>query len=335
MSSSKLDYFAEMIASTAEAEAVEKLAALPLRGLRPLMRELRVSAPNTGRLVGLGAGAAVGAGAGALASPEDRAGGALKGGLIGGGAGLVGGQFLTRGGVTQAKNFGLRQLHGATGYLPGQGLAGVHSMTPAQRTAALEQIGWNVPKGHAVDQAGKLTAGALGTMKSDIAAKRGGLAKWFSGTGVGSRWEGSKARDLLLRSRAASENANRALVEQGLTNLPGAARGYALGAKGTGLTRLQQLKTNLIAPGIAMGVGLPALSIAGSAAESLENKDPRGFASDVVDTAGWSAFAGLPMLPALAVGQGIGAGSRLLLGKRPNPAEVQRLVGNETTWGPR
>jgi len=217
-----------------------------------------------------------------------------------------------------------------TGYLPGQKGAktftATHTMDPTERVKALEDIGWTIPKPHAKD-----TGQAVKELKKKITSEttKGGIKEKLMGTGLGKRWAESKPRELLLRKRIMEERAQRALAEQGLTSLPGAVKGYAVGKGGdpAALTRLQQLKANLVAPGLALGVGLPAASLVGTGLEAAETGDPRRAAQDVIDTAGFSAFTGLPILPALAVGQGLSAGAGLLLnrGKQPQQQQEPRL----------
>lgn len=312
----------------AESEELEKIAinVKGLLGLGRVGKGLRGSSANTGRLVGALGGAALGAGTGAAVDSEDRTRGAILGALGGAALGTGAGQFATKAGRTQAGNLGLRQLHGFTGYLPGQGFKSISKMKPEERVAALKKINWTMPKTrHAVDSSGKLTSGALEKLKKQIDTESigdgTGIMAKVRQSSIGKKWRDSKPREALLKLRMMRENADRDLIEQGLTSIPGAIRGYALGKGGTNLTRIQQLKSNLLAPGLALGVGLPAVSLVGSGVNYSQTGDEKQLAKDLVDTAGYSIMAGLPFLPAIATGEALSYGTGKLLGKKAPPEE--------------
>lgn len=332
---------------SSQTEELEKIALNILKPLGAVARQAGKSirsggrvaetGARTGNIVGALGGTAIGAATGAGLDEENRLRGAILGGLGGAALGAGAGQVATRAGRGELKQFGQRQLHGATGYLPGKGFTATHKMDPKERVAALKEMGWTLPEAHAKD-----TGQAVKNLKAKIRADRdaseglipgiGSLRKRFAETGVGKKWEDSRVRELLLKKRIMEDRANLDLAEQGLTSFPGAIRGYVMGQGGNpqNLTRLQQLKANLVAPGLALGVGLPAVSLGASAYDLAQNKDPKQFGKDLADTAGFSAFTGLPILPALAVGEGASrlAGYALGTGQQP-PDNQQQLPSGQ------
>jgi len=301
------NYSADLAFIDAQLDEMEKIAIAP------------VSA-SMGRWVGAGLGTAVGGATGySRAAPDKKFEGAVKGGIVGGLAGLAGGQAATKAGRIQIKQFGQRQLHGATGYLPGQGWRGQNlkaapgGTSQEARVKALKGIGWKIPDAHVTDK-----KKALDNIRDTIAKKRKGeegffggdsLSQRFSETGVGKKWERSDLRGALLNRRIAAQRSQRLLAEEGMTSVPGVAKGYATGrgASGKQLGRVNIAKTNLTAPGLAMGVGLPLAFAAPGVVEGVQQKDWRPAVRGVVDSAGYSLAGGLPIAAAMGVGTGISA----------------------------
>lgn len=333
-------YQAVEIAGSAQVEELEKLAI----NIRSIGKMISAAGARTGNVGGALAGAVGGGVAGRAYDEENRTRGTILGAIGGAAIGGAGGQLATRAGRGEVRNFGVRQLHGATGYLPGHGFSGVHSMTPKQRRDALGKLDWHIPDAHSRDMPTAVAnlkkkiktdrkkgaeGGVFGGSDEEVGAVSkfvGSIPERFAGTRVGKWWEESKPRELLLKKRILEERADRDLVDQGLTSLPGSLRGYALGegaaAKGTkGMTRAQQLKANFIAPGMVLGVGLPAVSLASSGVNLAQGGDPREFGQELVDTAGFSAFSGLPILPAIAVGEGMSRGARAIMNRIGTPRE--------------
>jgi hypothetical protein len=295
--------YSEIFAQTdSQFDEMEKIA------VTGLASKLWQAGPWAGRLLGAGGGAATGAGIGYATgeTPEEQKSRALKGALVGGIGGLIPGQLLTQKGLSQAKQFGQRQAHGVTGYLPGRGILGkktegLPTLTQAQRTKELKAIGWKIPEKKTLEQA--------------VSEKKGPL------------------KEFRAKRQLAAEKAQRELVEEGLTSIPGLAKGYLRGTDG--LTRAQVLKANLLAPGVALGLGAPAVMAAPDLAESIRQRDPKRAARTLAETAGYSLAGGLPIGAAMGVGTGVSALAGRLLGSSQSaaPGAAQSTVGKVLQQG--
>jgi hypothetical protein len=270
----------------AQIDELEKIAAVG----GALSRFYRGAGAMTGRLVGAGGGAAAGAGLGYATgqTPEERKSRALSGAVLGGVAGLLPGQFLTAKGTGQAKQFGQRQLYGATGFIPHKGkLTQIGRLTPDQREAAHKAVGWS------------------GLDPSD--AKPGWVAQQAGKLGK----KGKKVERFLAAQKAKALAARREQVRLGETSIPGLAKGYLK-------TPIQTAGRALRGPGLALGVAAPAAFSAPGVVESVRERDPRIAARTLAETAGYSLSGGLPMAAALGVGSGVSALSGGLLGQGAN-----------------
>lgn len=305
------------------------------------MEKIALSA-GVGRAIGAGVGALGGAGVGYATgqTPEEKKRRALLGAVVGGVGGVLPGQFLTGQGRRQASRFGQRQLHGATGLIKHDGKwVRSRNLNSGQRVEALKDVRWTLPDEHVKDK-----AKALENLKVKIKdqAKEPGmifdksLKQRFLESGVGKKWRDSKTRNFLLNRRISAERSQRGLAEADLTNIPGLAEGYLRGAKAPGgLTRGQILKSNLTAPGLAVGVGVPAVFAAPELAQSVKERDPRRAARTLAETAGWSVAGGLPTTAAM----GVGTGASMLAGKvfgqpgSPQQGAAQNTAGRVVQQG--
>lgn len=261
----------------------------------------------TGRLVGAGVGALGGGLLGYQRAPEEmRPYGAIKGALMGAGAGLLGGQLATKAGRTEALQFGQRQLHGATGYLPGRGLLGRGAegtkwyrlgekgkqLQGTDRIKALEQMGFKFKPGT------KEQIRAAAEEEISKGKIRGlmpkGLQKFIAGR------------------EASSELARRQLAEEGMTSIPGLARGYFKGGLTGQVKPWQAAKMNLAAPGLAMGVGIPALMTAQSIGEYRRTGDTGQLVGDIAGNIGFGAAGALPITAAMGLGTVAGRAGKLV-----------------------
>lgn len=295
------------------------------------MTKIAIGTAGIGRLVGAGLGAGVGGATGYVtAAPDQKLQGAVKGGLVGGIAGLAGGQAATKAGRKEVVQFGQRQLHGATGYLPGRGITGgkLGPIHGENRVKALKDIGWTVPDAQAKD-----TGTAIKNLKSRIAKTRaegkptiGGrtLAQRFADTKAGKKWENSSIRDFLLKRKVQTNRYRRQLAEEGFTSLPGLVKGYAtgVGVSGKNIGRLNVAKANLLAPGVVMGVGLPAAFAVPGVVESVQTGDVRPAARSLMEGAGYAIGGGLPMAATMGVGSAVSAATGRLLGAPKQPQAI-------------
>lgn len=249
--------------------------------------------PWLGRGLGMAGGAATGGGVGYVTAKDEasRPASVIQGAMIGAGVGALGGQFATARGVTQAKHFGQRQLHGATGYLPEHGLFGTKNMPAnavaarATRTSALKDMGFHVPEVKSVEE-----------------YRKNLTAPWLFG--------GARAK--LYRAR---DQAQRTLVEENMTNLPGVARGYV--APREGLRRRDVLKANLLAQG-GLGLGAGALFAAPSVVSAVQQRDPKEGVRALVENAPYMLASAIPVAPMMAAGSLLSAGvGRVLPRKEP------------------
>jgi len=304
-------YTYDLAAAQAQLDELEKIALGP------------AGAAWAGRLVGAGLGAAAGGAAGrATADPEQKTLGTVRGALLGAGAGLLGGQFATKAGRGQAQRFGQRQLHGATGYLPGRGLLGRAAkgkakwyqlgkpmkgkLTTEQRLKGLKEMKWDLPKQ-------KTERGIRSAAKRET---EGGMLMQDMPKSV---------QDFVANRRAASRISQKGLAEEGMTSIPGLVRGYLRGGVSGKLTPLQAAKMNLTAPGLAMGVGLPLAFTGQSVAEYANTGDEAALAKNLASNVGFAAGGGLPMAAAMGLGSATGAigglvgkGSQMALGHTPS-----------------
>lgn len=283
------DHTYDFALSAAQADELEKIAL----------------AAGWGRAIGALGGAATGATYGATSSPDQPITGALKGALVGGAVGLAGGQLATAQGQRQIQRFGQRQLHGATGYLPGRGIFGTGAsgtkwyqrgkkvdLTPEQRVGGLEQMKWDLPKGKTREE------------MRDIAEKD------LSG-GIVSKYLPESVRKFWANRRSAAEVSRKRLAEEGMTNIPGVVKGY-LGKSPSKISPLEAAKLNLTEPGLAMGVGLPLAFTAQSVQDYRNTGDVKQLGKDVASNVGLGLTGGLPILGSLAVGEIVGRGGALV-----------------------
>lgn len=278
-----------------------------LREFYEIEKQAGISA-GWGRAIGAGVGALGGGLLGQSQAPEGaETSGMIRGALLGAGAGLAGGQLATKAGRTQALQFGQRQLHGATGYLPGRGLLGRGAegtkwyqlgekggkqLKGADRLKALEEMGFDFKKG----------------TKEELQE----AAKKSLGEGTFSKYLPEKVRNFWAGRRAASQQAQRQLAEEGMTSLPGLAKGYAGGGLSGNVTPLQAAKMNLVAPGLAMGAGIPALMSAQALNEYRQTGDVKQLAGNMVGNVGFAAGAALPMTAMMGLGSAAGAAGKLV-----------------------
>lgn len=252
---------------------------------RPANAAKGMSRANVGRLSGTGIGAGVGAVGGAATDPEDRAGGALRGALLGGVAGLGAGQFATRMGRGQAKRLGQRQLHGVTGYIPrtaqqkargvsfsGKGLSG------RERVESLKRIGMDVGQ----------------RKKSKTRAMHEALWDQTVASGLPLKW-----RKSLAKSEVSGAEARRYAAEHGLTSLPGVAKGLVKNP-------LKTLKTGFVSQGPA-GMALATVPTVAMLPGAIRGKgfgeeysNDGGIGRMVGETAGYTALGAVPFAPMIA-----------------------------------
>lgn len=267
-----------------------------------------ISTARLGNLIGAGVGAIGGGLAGRAATPEDQKGsGMLRGALLGAGVGALGGQAATQAGRREVLQFGQRQLHGATGYLPGRGLIGRgpegtkwHQLgekgtkiTGSQRRQALRDIGF------------KFSPGKTKERMQELAQKK--LSK---GKITGMLPE--SVQKFFANRQAASEFAKKQIAEEGMTSIPGLVRGYTRGGASGTLTPWQAAKANLMAPGLAMGVGVPALMSVGSVNEYRQTGDKQRLAEDLASNVGFGLGGALPLTAMTALGSSVGGAGKLI-----------------------
>lgn len=298
-------------------------------------------AAGWGRAIGAGVGALGGAGIGYATgkTPEDRASRALKGAVVGGVGGVLPGQFLTAQGRRQASRFGQRQLLGLTGAVKHEGKwTRVGKLTPEQRVRAHDELKWVLPRNaegkvvrHAED-----TPTAVRELSDRLQKERGKaqpifgsktLRQRFDESSLGRRWEDSDVRKSLLKRRIASEKAQLGQVEKGETTLGGLAKGYLTNPLQTG-------KRALVAPGLALGVGVPAAFAAPSMAEAVRERDPRLAARTLAETAGYSLTGGLPLVASMGTGTGVQMlAGKLLGGSNLSEGAPQATAGRVVQQG--
>lgn len=243
-----------------------------------------MSALNQSRLAGSAIGAGLGGAAGAT-DERDRAGGALRGALLGGVAGLGVGQLASKAGRTQVKHLGQRQLHGLTGYIPrsaaqkarGIGFAG-KGMSAGERVQALKGMGMNVG-----ENVGNRAAAIQRAMGEQTLTKR----------------LPTKMREQLARAEVAGLEAQRQAAERGLTSIPGVAKGMLKNP-------LQTLKTGFVSQG-PLGMALAAVptaamipGVVSGQGYGSEYSDRGGVGRLVGENLGYTALGALPFAPMMA-----------------------------------
>lgn len=269
---------------------------------RPAVATKGMSPVNIGRLAGTGVGAGIGAVGGAATSdPENRVGGALRGAMLGGVAGLGAGQIATKAGRGQVKRFGQRQLHGVTGYVPRstqQKAKGISftgkGLTGEQRAQALKNIGMDV---------GEKTVNKTKALQEAMEGQT--ITK-----GLPKKW-----RERLAKAEVAGVEARRTAAEEGLTSIPGVLKGMA--------TRpLHTLKTGFVAQGPA-GMALTALptammipgAVSGQGYGSEEYGGKGGLGKFVGENVGYTALGAVPMVPMMAGAALAGKAGQLIHGR--------------------
>jgi hypothetical protein len=287
-------YLRNLVRSNAQLEEFEKIAGI---------------SPWVGRLGGAAAGSLAGGLIGSRTG-QDPSTGAVQGAIYGGLAGLAGGQFLTGAGQRQAQRFGQRQLHGVTGYMPGRGLVGRGpegtkwyrlgekgpALTRAQRTAKLKQMKWTMPKAEELTESGQRAAMGGGTIM-------GPITRTLSKTETGDKLVGAAARH-----KARVAKAQQQVIDSGMTSVPGAVKAYT--GRTAGITPLQAAKANLLAPGLAVGVGLPAASMAQTGVDYARTGDESALGRALAENVGFGLIGGVPMLPSMMAGSLIGRGGQ-------------------------
>lgn len=181
------------------------------------------------------------------------------------------------------KNFGLRQLHGATGYVPKQGLG---------------RIG----------VAGKTTARREAMLKSRRASQRARDLPEADQKKLMDRTN-QEVRDILRRGRHDQE-----MQDLGLTSIPGVARGLFRNPKDTSKAVWRHNVGKGGPGGVAMGVGLPAAVSAPDLMRGDESdRGGRGMGQKLMSAGGLVAgsmlTSGIPIVPQAAAVTGIDVGS--------------------------
>jgi len=259
-----------------------------------LKKQAGVSA-RWGNVIGAGLGALGGGLYGRSTAPEGaETGGAIGGALKGAVVGALGGQFATKAGQGEALRFGQRQLHGMTGYLPGRGILGTkgQALAPTDRLKALEGIGFDFQHGSKKQIQKRMAEGVA----------KGKITKYLP----------QNVQNFMASRQASSALANRQLAEEGMTSIPGLARGYTRGGASGKVTPWQATKMNLTAPGLAMGVGIPGLMSYQAVKEYRETGDKRRLASNLAGNAGFALGGALPMTAMMGLGAAGGAAGNLI-----------------------
>ena len=99
------------------------------------------------------------------------------------------------------------------------------------------------------------------------------------------------------------------------------------------MSRAELLKANILAPGVALGVGLPAAFAAPGVAESVQQRDIRPAIRSIADSAGYAVGGGLPLLAATGLGVGASYGVGRLLGTPETPTHVAQNTAAGTLPG--
>lgn len=254
-----------------------------------------------GRLIGAGIGAAGGGYAGSQTAGDPTS-GAIRGAMLGGLAGLAGGQIATKAGRGQVQRFGQRQLHGVTGYMPGRGLVG--RGPEGTKWYRLGKKGPELTKKQRVDKLKDMEWGMLPTSTTASGARQemgkgmimGPLTRTLDKSETG-----KKIVDTMARHKARVGQAQQTVAETGMTSVPGAIKGYTGQIKG--VSPLQAAKANLLAPGVAMGVGLPVASGLQSVQDYRNTGDASALGRGMAENLAFGAMGAAPMIPSMAFGE--------------------------------
>lgn len=234
---------------------------------------------------------------------EERTGGMIRGALLGGLTGALGGQFATEAGREAAHQFGQRQLHGLTGYLPGRGLLG-----------RAEKAKWYQLGEKAGQPVGKERLKLLNQMGFDIptSSKDKILEKSRKEVAEGtiSGLMPKKVQEFWAKRHASAKAAQKGLAEEGMTSLPGLVKGFGGGLSGK-LTPYEAAKLNIKSPGLLLGAAIPAAMTAQSLNEYRQTGDVRGLGQQIGTNLGFMA-GGLPIVPAFALGTAAGEAGKLI-----------------------
>jgi hypothetical protein len=251
----------------------------------------------------------------------------IKGTVLGGIGGLAVGQGATIAGRKQVQQFGQRQLHGLTGYLPGRGLLGraapnaknptpfyrigeKANLTPraehAARLKGLKEMDFEVPE-----------KGTLEELKARAYKELTGPEAGFINRHMPAPIQ--KARAFFSGHQAHS---HRVLADENMTSIPGLVRAYA-GKSPSKLKPHQVLGHNLMAQGVGMGMVLPAAMTIPDAVSYTQTGDEGQLGASIGSTIGYGMAGALPMGPLTLLGQGAGYGGRL----------IGRAVGDSGTNG--
>jgi hypothetical protein len=181
-----------------------------------------------------------------------------------------------------------------TGYLPGRGILGGKgpALSPTDRLKSLEGMGFEFKHG---------TKDELMKGMSEEVAK-GRLSGLMP----------KKVQNFMASRGASSALANRNLAEEGMTSIPGLIKGYLKGGVSGKVTPWQAAKMNMSAPGLAMGVGIPAAMSAQSIKEYRETGDKRRLAESLAGNIGFGAGGALPMTAMIGLGAATGAAGKLV-----------------------
>lgn len=304
----------EMMYGDAMLEEMSKIAgigsALRHFAKKPANAAKGISAINKGRLAGVAIGSGLGGAAGAAANEDNRVGGFARGALYGGIAGLGAGQLATKAGRTQAKHFGQRQLHGATGYIPrtaqqkamGIGFAG-KGLSKSQRVQALKQMGMDV--------------GSVGNKPKAISDAMSKQTVF--------KYAPKKVREGLAKSEVAGEAARRHAAEQGLTSIPGVAKGLIR-------RPIDTLRTGFVSQG-PLGMALAAVPTAAMLPGAIrghgygeEYSDKGGLGRMAGENLGYTALGATPLAP-MMVGSVIAGKAGELLHRGGSKAKEQWQAG--------
>jgi hypothetical protein len=147
-----------------------------------------------------------------------------------------------------------------------------------------------------------------------------------------SKYLPKRVQDFMASRQASSAMASRQLAEEGMTSLPGLAKGYFGGGASGSVTPWQAAKMNVKAPGLAMGAGIPALMSAQAIKEYKETGDKRRLGESLAGNIGFGLGGALPITAMMGLGAATGAAGRLVgkgveaVGSKLQPP-VQQPVG--------
>jgi len=301
----------EIVYGDAMMDELEKIAGIgsPVASLFGKM-----TSAGKGRLAGTLVGAGTGAAGGAFTNPEDRTGGALRGALVGGTLGLAGGQVATRAGRKQVGNFGKRQFHGLTGYVP---------RTAQQKARGVTWTGKGLSKKERVKSLEDMGMAVGARVKNKPKAVQEAFEKQTL-----TRVLPTGARKRLAEVEVAGDVARRHAAEEGLTSIPGVAKAMVKNP-------LKTLKTGLVAQGptgmfmtaVPTAAMLPG-ALKGGEGYGAEYSDRGGIARLGGETLGYAALGAVPLAPmiggAMAVGKAGEIAYRKLRGNREAAGRIAR-----------